>query len=71
MTFKVQFLKRFWIYKFTCKANLNKKSEKLWKALKVYIKANKKIINLLQKVENYNWKNIKILKPYVKMDKKI
>ena len=70
-------MKWFWIYKFTWKANLNKKSEKLWKTLKVYIKANKKNINLLQKVdlvekvENCNWKNIKILKTYVKMDKKI
>ena len=41
--------KQFWVYNLLEKADLKKKSEKLLKILKVYIKMNKKIINLLQK----------------------
>ena len=59
MTQKVLLRKQFWSYKFTSKSWFKQNKKKIVKILKVYIKIDKKVMNLLQKAY-FNEKNGKL-----------
>ena len=59
MTQKVLLRKQFWSYKFTSKSWFKQNKKKTVKIFKVYIKIDKKVMNLLQKAY-FNEKNGKL-----------